>query len=100
MDNISKEEIISYLKRNKQFFKEKFGVIHIGVFGSFVRGEQSAQSDIDIIIKMEKDKKNIHNFLNFKRLLEGRLGVKIDMGLESNIKPSIKEEIENEVIYV
>lgn len=101
MDKIpTKEEIVSYLKRNKQFFKEKFGVIHIGIFGSIVRGDQNTQSDIDIIIEMEKEKKNIHNFLNFKRFLEKQLGVKVDIGLESNIKPVVKEEIENEVIYV
>lgn len=100
MDNISKKGIIFYLKRNKQFFKEKFGITHIGVFGSVVRGEQNTQSDIDIIIEMEKDKKDIHNFLNFKRFLESQLGVEIDMGLENNIKPLIKEEIETEVIYV
>lgn len=79
---------------------ERFGVIRLGIFGSFVKGEQNAQSDIDVIIEIEEGKRNIHNFLDFKRFLEKELAIEIDLGLESSIKPLIKEEIRDEIVYV
>jgi len=49
---------------------------------------------------MEKDKKNLHNFLEFKRFLEKNLGMRIDLGTESSLKPMIKETIKKDLIYV
>jgi hypothetical protein len=99
MMNYSTTEIIAYLKENRSFFYEKFGVTRIGIFGSFARGEQTFSSDIDIIIEIEKDKKNIHNFLQIKRFLEKELERKIDLGFEHSLKPIIKEKIGKQIIY-
>lgn len=100
MKPISRNEILSYFGNNKRYFMERFGVIRLGIFGSFVKGEQNAQSDIDVIIEIEEGKRNIHNFLDFKRFLEKELAIEIDLGLESSIKPLIKEEIRDEIVYV
>ena len=59
----SAEEMIAYLKKNKELLYKRFGVTRMGIFGSFARGEQNLSSDIDIVIEMEKDKKNLHRFL-------------------------------------
>lgn len=48
----SLEEVVAYLKKNKTYLYDRFGVTRIGVFGSFVRGEQTAHSDIDMVIEM------------------------------------------------
>ncbi|MCM8784374.1 MAG: nucleotidyltransferase domain-containing protein [Candidatus Omnitrophica bacterium] len=100
MVKASKDDIITYLKKNKRFFKKEFGVRDIGIFGSLITDSRVKGSDIDIIIEMEKDKKNIHNFLNFKRFLENQLQTEIDLGLADALKPAIKEEIEDKIIYV
>ena len=57
------QELVIYLKENKETFRKVYGITRMGVFGSFVRGEHHVSSDIDIVIEMEKKKKNLHNFL-------------------------------------
>jgi len=47
----NKDEIIQILKRHKKELYNKYGIKEIGLFGSFVRGEESAKSDIDILVE-------------------------------------------------
>jgi hypothetical protein len=94
------EEIVEYLKKNKRLLYERFGVTKVGIFGSFVRGEQVVLSDIDMIVDIEKARKNIHSFLQLKRFLEKELERKIDLGFEHSLKPIIREKVREQVIYV
>lgn len=57
-------------------------------------------SDIDIAIEMLPEKKNLHNFLELRRFLEKSLGAPVDLGIESTLKPAVKNLIKNEIIYV
>ena len=98
VSNIS--EVVTYLRDNKAFFREKFGVIRIGVFGSFAQGEQRIESDIDLIVDFEKAKKDIHNFMKLKRLLEKELSRNVDLGFEHSLKPIVRERIKGKVVYV
>jgi predicted nucleotidyltransferase len=98
ISNIS--EIVAYLRANKAFFHEKFGVTRMGVFGSFARGEQRIESDIDLVVDFEKAKKDIHNFMKLKRLLEKELSKNVDLGFEHSLKPIVRERIKGKVIYV
>jgi len=100
MEISSKEEIVTYLKSNKSFLYDKFGVTRIGIFGSFARGEQTRSSDIDIIVEIEKGRKNIHIFLQLKRFLEKELEKKIDLGFEHSLKPIVRDKIKGQIIYV
>ena len=94
------QEVLAYLKNNKRFFYDMFGVTRIGIFGSFVRDEQSRSSDIDVVVEIEEDRKNIHTFMQLKRLLEKELSRKIDLGFEHSLKPIVKEKIKGQIIYV
>ena len=78
---------------------ERFGVTRIGIFGSFARGEQSVTSDIDMVVEIEKARKNIHSFLKLKRFLEQEMAREIDLGFENSIKPAIKEKVIKQIIY-
>ena len=100
MEISSMEEIVAYLRNNKSFLYEKFGVTRMGIFGSFTREEQTSSSDIDMIVEMEGSRKNIHSFLQMKRFLEKELSRKIDMGFEHSLKPIVKEKIKGQAIYV
>ena len=100
MEISSIEEIVEYLKKNKTFLYDRFGVTRMGIFGSFVRGEQAASSDIDMIVDIEKARKNIHSFLQLKRFLEKELKKRIDLGFEHSLKPIIRDKIKEQVIYV
>jgi hypothetical protein len=100
MEISSKEEIVAYLKSNKSFFYDKFGVTRMGIFGSFVRGEQTRSSDIDIIVEIEEGRKNLHIFLQLKRFLEKELEKKVDLGFEHSLKPIVRDKIKGQIIYV
>lgn len=94
------EDLLTYLRKYKSFLYERFGVTSMGVFGSFVRGEASPSSDIDIVVEIEESKRDIHTFLHLKRFLEKAMARKIDLGFESSLKPAIKEKVKKEIIHV
>lgn len=96
----SVEEVVAYLKKNRRYLHDRFGITSIGIFGSFVRGEQTPYSDIDMVIKMEKNKKNLHSFLSLKRFIEKEIERKVDIGFEYSLKPAIREKIKEQIIYV
>jgi len=94
------EEIVEYLRANKEVLRDNFGVTRLGIFGSFVRHRQRISSDIDLIVDFEKGRKNIHAFLRLKRFLEKELSRKVDMGFEHSLKPVVRENIKGRILYV
>jgi len=93
------DEVLHYLSENKLEFQEKFGITRIGVFGSFVQREQNPCSDIDMVVEMDPQRKNLHNFLQFKRHLESTLGLSVDIGFEHTLKPAAKESVKKQIVY-
>ena len=72
----------------------------MGILGSFARSEQTIESDIDLVVEFEKSKKNIHAFLQLRRLLEKELARKVDLGFEHSLKPIVRENIKGKIVYV
>jgi predicted nucleotidyltransferase len=74
------------------------GVINIGLFGSFVRGEHTSFSDIDILVEFAPEKHTFDNFMEVSFLLEELLGRKVEVvtpeGLSPYIGPHILKEVE------
>ncbi len=58
----TKGKIVEIIRSNQEKIKS-YGVRKIGLFGSFVRGEQKRESDIDLLVEFEQDKKNFDNFI-------------------------------------
>lgn len=100
MEISSIDEIVSYMRDKKGFLYERYGVTSMGIFGSFVKGGQTATSDIDMVVEFEENRKNIHSFLQLKRFLEKELSRKVDMGFEHSLKPVVRENIKEKIIYV
>ncbi|MFC1495119.1 nucleotidyltransferase family protein [Thermodesulfobacteriota bacterium] len=96
----SKDELLDYLIKNKLLLQKKFGVNRIGIFGSFSKEKQNHTSDIDMVVDFKKSKKNIHSFLQLKRYLEAEFDRKVDIGIEQTLKPIIKEDVKEDIIYV
>lgn len=97
---MTKIEILEYLQQNKSEFHSRYGVTKIGLFGSYARDQNNEESDIDIAVEFLKERKNLHTFLNLKREIETLLGKKVDLGIESALKPIVKKYVEKEIIYV
>jgi predicted nucleotidyltransferase len=95
------EEIKAQLEALKLTLKEKFGVVTIGVFGSFSRGEQTKKSDVDVLVEFSKDAKiGFFKFLDLEEFLSRKLGVKVDLVTKDALKPFIGERILQEVVMV
>lgn len=73
---IDKEYILKFLRHNKNFLRKEFGVSHISLFGSFARGEETEESDIDLFVDMPPD---LHKLLSLIEFLEKKLNRKIDI---------------------
>lgn len=97
---MNRDLILKYLSEHKHELHEKYGVIRIGLFGSFARNEDNGESDIDLAVEIKSEKKNIHNFFALKRDLESIFMKNVDIGIESALKPALKKEIKHEIIYV
>lgn len=79
--------------------KEKYHIKKIGIFGSFIRGEQKKGSDLDILVEFETPI-GFFEFIRLENLLSRALGEKVDLVSKKAIKPSVKKEILKEVQYV
>jgi len=75
-----------------------FGVRRLGVFGSFVRGDSSEESDVDILVELENQTFRAYMGLCF--LLEDVLGREVDVVIESSLRGRAKDRILSEVKYV
>lgn len=94
------KEIVGILKKYNADIRNKFRVKEIGVFGSFVRGEQKRSSDIDILIGFEPGYKTFDNYMELKFFLEKVIGSKVDLVIKTAIRDEIKKSILSEAVYV
>jgi uncharacterized protein len=93
------DEIKALLQRHKETFREQYGLKEIGIFGSYVRGEQVAESDLDILIELEKPI-GLLRFMKLERTLSELLGIPVEMVTKKALKPHIGKRILQEVMYV
>ena len=95
---MNKTTILDFLRSHKDEMHEKFGLIKIGLFGSYVRGEQREDSDIDLAVEITSRNK-FRSFFGLKAYLEEGLQKKVDLGIEGSIKPIVHDYIEKEIEY-
>jgi len=94
-------EIIEKLKELKPVLKKEYEVEELGVFGSYVRGEQRETSDVDIMITLRRGHSvGLIKFCGLKDFLADILGIKVDLITKKGIKPALKKYILSEVIYL
>lgn len=87
-----KLKIMPVLKKNK--------VIKAGIFGSYSRGEQKKNSDIDIVVNIKDKNMSLLGFIGLIRILEEKLKRKVDLVEYSALKPRIKDKILGEEIRI
>jgi len=93
------EEIKGILKRHKEEVSKKYKVSEIGIFGSFVRGDQGKRSDIDILVEYEEIP-DLFEFINLERYLQRLLRKKVDLVRKEAIRSELKDRILKEVVYI
>lgn len=93
------EEIKETLKKHKKELQENFKIKNIGIFGSYVRGEQKEASDVDILVEFYETP-DLLKFIELERYLEEILGVKVDLVRKQAIREELRERILREVVSV
>ena len=96
---INKSDIIKTLRNNETQLKA-FGVHKIGLFGSFVREQQHAKSDIDLLVEFDQAKKTFDNFMALSFFLEDLLACSVEIVTPESLSPHIGPHILNEIEYV
>ena len=92
-------DVIALLRQHEPILKERFGVRKIGVFGSFARGEDRPDSDVDLLVVFRKGQKTFDHYMDCKLYLEELFGRKVDLVMKDVIKRELKKPILSEVIY-
>jgi uncharacterized protein len=96
----STAEIMSFLAKNKQMFKDRYHIVRIGVFGSYARGEQGIDSDIDLLVEFEDNTENLYDLKRqLKVFFRDTLNLEVDICREKYIKPKFRNSILREAQY-
>jgi predicted nucleotidyltransferase len=96
----TRENIISILRAHKQDLS-RFGVTNIGLFGSYLRNEQSMESDIDLLIDFEPSKENFDNYMAVYDMVEKAFEDEtIELVTKNGLSKHIGPKILKEVVYV
>ena len=96
---LNKEEIKRILLEKRTEIAN-YGVKRIGIFGSFVRGEQHPDSDLDVMVEYLPGQKTFRNFMNLAFLLEDTFQRKIDLITPESMSPYLYPHVSEEIEYV
>jgi predicted nucleotidyltransferase len=101
MDIVMLKEIKETLAKCKPELKRKFEIKEIGIFGSYISGEQGEKSDLDILVEFEDDARlSLLDMVGLEIELSELLGVKVDLVEKKYLKPFIGQHILREVVYI
>lgn len=94
-------EIKNKIKSVQKELNTNFSVEEIGIFGSYVRGEENESSDLDILISLNPNHSiGLIKFNFLKEFLSDLLNIKVDLVVKDGIKPALKKYILSEVVYL
>lgn len=92
-------DALALLRQHEPAIKKQFGVATIGIFGSFIRGEEQPDSDVDVLVTFRKGQKTFDNYMGCKFYLEDLFRRKVDLVMKGTIKKRLKPYILGEVVY-
>ncbi len=93
------DEIRDILAQHKKELADRYKVKEIGIFGSYIRGEQKKDSDLDILVEF-KEPIGLFEFMDLEEHLGSLLETKVDLVSKKALKPHIGEYILREAIYL
>ena len=93
------QKIKKILRQNKQSLAQSFKIKRLGIFGSFVRGDQKKKSDVDLLVEFSQTP-GLFDFIRIENSLSSLLKRRVDLVMKGALKPTIGKHILREVIYV
>jgi predicted nucleotidyltransferase len=95
------DEIKRLLEEQKPYLYQRYGIVEIKVFGSYVRGEQNEGSDLDILVDLgETPRIDLLDLVNLDYYLTELLGVEVDVAIKSSLRKRIGQRILNEAVSI
>ena len=93
------ESIKKILAGHSKELREKYKIKEIGIFGSYIRGEQKRRSDIDILVEFDEPV-SLLGLVSAENFLKDILGIKVDLIPKKDVRPELRERILRETVYV
>ena len=89
--------ILKLLEEHENEIRNKYGVKRIGIFGSYVKGEETEKSDVDILVEFEQS--TLSNFMGLNFFLEELLDKKVDLVTTNALSPYLSPKVKKEVVW-
>jgi len=93
------DRLLQILRKNRAKFVVRYHIKSLGLFGSYVRNEQKANSDLDVLVEFEEPP-SLFEFVRLQNELNDLTGVKVDLVMKDTLKPAIGKRILREVVSV
>lgn len=97
---MNRQDIKRIIEKHSSDIKKTFSVKEIGLFGSYVKGTEKPESDVDILVVFQKGHKDFFNYMRLKYYLGELIGKSVDLVMKEAVKPPLREKIFKEVVYV
>ena len=95
---MKRKDILKYLEEHKSEFERKFGIRKIGFFGSYARDTHHRESDIDIVVELEKP--DLLTLIGIKQTIEEQLNSKVDIvRYRDRMNQVLKKRIDRDALY-
>lgn len=95
----TRNQVLKILKQEFPHIRKNYNVKSLGLFGSYSRKEQSSESDIDILVELDKPI-GFFKFIELEEYLSEKLGEKVELVSSDAVKPVISSNIMENIVYV
>ena len=93
------EKIKDILNKHRDELREKYKLAEIGIFGSYIRGEQKKESDLDVLVEFSEPV-SLLDLIGAENYISDLIGRKVDLVPREDIRPELKQVILDEVVYI
>ena len=94
---LGREDILQRLQEHQEEMATRFSVLRIGLFGSYLHGNEGEKSDIDLVVDLSEP--TFDHYMDLKFYLEALFERPVDLVLSDTIKPRLKPVIQKEAAY-
>jgi uncharacterized protein len=94
------DEIRSVIRSHQAELYNRYKARVVGIFGSYVRGDQQPDSDLDVLAVFDSDAASLFDLGGAQVMLSELLGLKVDLIPQEDVRPELKEKIESEAVTV
>ena len=95
----SLDEVLGRLREHLPSLRRRYGVRELWLFGSYVRNEQSEDSDLDVLIEFSETP-GLFKFVRLERELSDLVGIEVDLATQGALKPNTSRRVLNQIIAV